>query len=159
MWPSIGRAPEHDVVEVKAVLPNVAVIVLSSEPRDVEFLGVLHTGAVGYLPADIPAERLVQVLAAVADGEVAIPRQLVGRLVEEVKGRGITIDFTDEQPPVELTDREWEVLCGLRQGQSTRQIADELYISAATVRSHVASIVRKVGARDRDDAIRLLDGR
>ena len=60
---------------------------------------------------------------------------------------------------VEVTDREWEILELLIEGRSTREMADKLYISVGTVRSHVSILLKKLGAVDREDAVQLIKRR
>lgn len=155
--PSSHGVPECDVVELRSTAPAARVIVLTPSLSDIEFLAVIQAGAVGYLLVDAPPDHVAAAVVAALEGELAVPRQLVGRLAAEfASGLGhVTIDLTDDRT-IELSDREWEVVCLLRQGRSTREVADRLYVSAATVRSHIASIVHKLGASDRTEALRIL---
>lgn len=158
--PRPRSTPEQDVVEVRRRAPHLSVIVLADPLRELEFLSVLSAGAVGYLPATLPAAKLAAAVAATFHGEAAVPRHLVARLVAEF-GRGgghITLPATTEAGRVRLSDREWQVVCHLRQRLSTREIADEMFISQATVRTHIASLVRKLGASGRDEALMMLEG-
>jgi DNA-binding NarL/FixJ family response regulator len=91
-------------------------------------------------------------------GEAAIPRRLTARLVEEVRtqGRRRRIALAPGLRP-ELTSREWEVIELVRRGLSTDEAATRLYVSPVTVRRHISSVVRKLGVRDRDAALQLID--
>ena len=92
-------------------------------------------------------------------GEAALPRRLVAVLIEEFRERKRRrrIPLVGRRS-VELTDREWEVLESMRLGWTTEQIADHFFISPVTVRTHIASILRKLQVSDREAAIALLDG-
>ena len=106
----------------------------------------------------MPFDAIGDELAAVLAGRVALPPELVARLVEE---------FRDSSPrrrtvlssshPAQLTSREWQVLDLLRQGCATSEIARRLFVSPATVRSHVAAVLRKLRVADRDAAVRLFE--
>jgi DNA-binding NarL/FixJ family response regulator len=83
---------------------------------------------------------------------------LVGRLIEEFRGREQRRRIPlVKQPEAKLTSREWEVLELMREGFSTADIADRLYISRVTVRSHVAAILHKLRVPDRTSALKLFE--
>ena len=145
--------------EITGRLPKTRVVMLTVSRDDGDLFAALRAGASGYLLKDVDPSSLGDQLRTVMAGEAALPRGLVTRLVLEFRDRSPrrrTIIAGDDQPP--LTSREWEVLELLRQGATTQQIADRLSLSQATVRSHVAAILRKLRVPDRDSAIRLLDG-
>ena len=146
--------------EITAKLPETHVVVFTSSRDDTDFFDALRSGAVGYLFKDIDPDRLGHVLEAVLAGEAALPRRLVPRLLEEFRERGQRrrIPLAD-RAAVELTSREWEVLELMRKGLSTAEIGRRLFISPVTVRTHVASLLRKLDVPDRDAAIRLVSRR
>ena len=90
------------------------------------------------------------------DGGAAIPRRLVARLVSEFRDHGPRRRSVLSEPGYNLTSREWEVLSLLREGLSTAQIASKLFVSSATVRSHIAAVLKKLHLPDRE-ALRKLD--
>ena len=141
------RCVGHLAVAVNAVGPGAPVVVVDDE----------HPAWLRQV-ADLLDERpdacvLASVMALI-DGGVAIPRGLVPTLVAEVRhGRGHSIPTRVGR--IELTDREWQILQLLAQRRTTREIADSLFVSAGTVRSHVSSLLKKVGAVDREDLLRL----
>ena len=142
--------------EITARLPRTRVIMLTVSREGDDLFKALRAGASGYLLKDIDADRLTHALCEVLAGDAAIPGSLVARLVEEFRERGprrraLLLDGSD-QP---LTSREWQVLDLMRQGLTTADIAGRLVISDATVRSHVAGILRKLRVPDRKSAIRL----
>jgi DNA-binding NarL/FixJ family response regulator len=144
--------------EITARLPGTRAVMLTVSRSDEDLFAALRAGASGYLLKDIAFETIGDELADVLDGKVALPPELVARLVEE---------FRDSAPRrrallgqsggAQLTSREWQVLDFLRQGLSTGEIARRLFVSPATVRSHVAAVLRKLRVPDRDAAIRLFE--
>ena len=86
---------------------------------------------------------------------MAIPRAFMSPLVDEVRrGRGRAVRTA--AGVVLVTDREWEILQMLIQGRSTREMSDALFVSVGTVRSHVSTLLKKIGAVDRDDAVAMV---
>jgi DNA-binding NarL/FixJ family response regulator len=144
--------------EITARLPATRAVMLTVSRSDEDLFAALRAGASGYLLKDMPFESIADELAGVLEGRVAMPPELVGRLVEE---------FRDSAPRrrallgqgagAQLTSREWQVLDFLRQGLATNEIARRLFVSPATVRSHVAAVLRKLRVPDRDAAIALFE--
>jgi DNA-binding NarL/FixJ family response regulator len=97
----------------------------------------------------------------VLDGEAALPRTLVARVLEEFRTGGASWSRVPVpgRRPGRLTNREWEVLEGLGDGMTTAEISERLFISPVTVRSHVSSILHKLRVPDRAGAVRALRGR
>ena len=141
--------------EITARLPETKVVMLTVSRDDDDLVAALRAGASGYLLKDTDPQRLVPALADVLAGEAAIPRALVARLVGEFRDRGPRRRAVLASEP--LTSREWEVLELIRRGLSTAQIADKLVLSQATVRSHVAAILRKLRVRDRASLVSLFE--
>jgi DNA-binding NarL/FixJ family response regulator len=139
--------------QISAALPDTAIVMLSVSSTDEDLFDALRAGASGYLLKDIDPARLPKALGGVLDGEAAIPRRLAARIVEEFRRKA---HHRSPLRGVELTSREWEVLELLQQGLKTGEIAARLFISRGTVRTHIAAIVKKLHAPDRDGAIRLL---
>jgi DNA-binding NarL/FixJ family response regulator len=143
--------------QITAKLPETAVVLFADSRDDADLFDAFRAGASGYLPKTTDVDRLPFALLGVLDGETALPRSLVTRLVEQLRERR-----QRRHVPVagawgtELTGREWEVLELMREGLTTAAIADRLFISPGTVRTHVAAVLRKLRVRDRDAAIRLL---
>jgi len=141
--------------EITTRLPGTKVVMITVSLDDDDLLNALRAGAVGYLLKDIDADRLPYALNDALQGGAPIPRRLVARLVSEFRDHGPRRRPVTE-PGYDLTSREWEVLNLLREGKSTAQIAAKLFVSTATVRSHVAAVLRKLHLPDRE-ALRNLD--
>ncbi len=132
---------------------STTIVMLTVSRDDADLFDAVRAGASGYLLKDIDPDRLPHALRGVLDGEAALPRALVLRLMAEFRGR-------DERRvgrgrAARLTSREWEVLDLLARGLSTGEIAEQLFVSAVTVRTHVSAILRKLHVPDRASAIRV----
>ena len=145
---------------IQARLPGTPIVVLAKEPTDPDLFDALRAGAAGYLEWDTNPERLPAIVRGVLRGEVAISRRLAATLVEEFRSRGRRQRLeVAGRAPVELTDREWEVVQLLRRGVETADIAARLFVSTGTVRTHVSAILRKLDVPDRESLLRLLGRR
>jgi len=146
--------------EVTSSLPDTPVVMLATSGDRGHFLDSLRAGAAGYLIKEFDPERLPVVLKRVLVGEAAIPRSLVSHLVAEVRGQAARREIISiGHRQARLTAREWEVLDLLQQGLSTAQISERLFISRATVRSHVATTLHKLGVKNRESAIGMMKNR
>jgi DNA-binding NarL/FixJ family response regulator len=156
---AIRGNPLAAVADLCKLDPEISVVVLGP-PDDVESLAALSAGAVGYLPPDLPMPTLARTLCAVHRGEAAVPRRLVRRFLEAYQHRHhLRLDFPRSADPIDLTEREWEVLQLVWQGRTTREIADRLFLSTSTVRTHVAAVAHKLGMQTREDLCALVDHR
>jgi DNA-binding NarL/FixJ family response regulator len=144
--PGGGLAAVREIVRAH---PQAAVVVLADRYSDADLLEAVRAGAMGYLDKDIRSDRLPGVIRAALAGEAVIPRRLVGRLMTEVRTRPATPNHGDDGSQILLTRREVEVLELMREGLTTSRIAERLFVSPVTVRSHVMSMVRKLHVSDR----------
>ncbi|HEU5477027.1 MAG TPA: response regulator transcription factor [Gaiellaceae bacterium] len=141
--------------EIAARLPTTKIVMLTVSGDDATLFAALRAGAVGFLVKDIDLRILPRALADAAEGRAAIPRSLVARMVKQFHGtdpRFRTTAVSGELGP-RLTSREWDVLVGLADGLSTREIGRRLQLKQSGVRAHISAIVRKLGVEDRDAAI------
>jgi DNA-binding NarL/FixJ family response regulator len=144
--------------EIVQALPATVVVMLTVSRDDDDLFAALRAGASGYLLKDTDPSRLPFALRGVLDGEAALPRGLVARLIEEFRTRGKRRRLPlMRQRGVELTEREWEVLEFLHDGLSTADIAERMTISPVTVRRHVSEILKKLRVTTREEAIQLMD--
>ena len=138
--------------------PATDTVVLAAEADEQGVVDALHAGASGYLPLEANPEGLVRALRAVRRGEPAVPRSLLGPLVDlfrvRERRRRVSVRGGIE---VELTRRQSEVLELLRDGLGTAAIAARLGLSPVTVRRHLSLVLEKLGVSDRDEARHLLD--
>jgi two-component system, NarL family, nitrate/nitrite response regulator NarL len=151
-----GRAIRA-AAEITSKVPRAAVVVMTRRIDEEEFIAAVRAGAIGYLPEGVDPARLPYVISSVMRGEAAVPRALVPRLIDELRGReGRRHLDLYQRKRVELTGREWEVVDLLRKGLSTRAIAELLGISAVTVRRHISAVHAKLGVQSRAELLRLL---
>ena len=144
------------VTDLVQLRPAVRPVVLSDIDNPDEFLAAVMAGVGGFCRTDASVNAIVRTVQSVYESGVAIPRDMVGPLVDHVRhGRGHRM--TTSAGPINVTDREWEIMQLMLQRRSTREIADALYVSVGTVRSHVSALVHKVGAVDREDLIEMVE--
>jgi DNA-binding NarL/FixJ family response regulator len=141
--------------EITARLPTTKVVMLTVSVDDGDLFRALRAGAVSYLVKDIDLEELPRALVDVAEGKAAIPPALVARMVMQFHSndpRFRTTEVGTEMGP-RLTSREWDVLAGLAEGLSTRDIARRLQLKPSGVRAHISALVHKLGVKDRQEAV------
>jgi DNA-binding NarL/FixJ family response regulator len=141
--------------EIAARVPTTKIVMYTVADDDANLFSALRAGAVGYLVKDFDLRNLPHELRDVADGKAAIPRTLVARMVKQFHAndpRFRTTEVGAELGP-RLTSREWDVLAGLADGQSTREIARRLQLKPSGVRAHISSLVQKLGVADRKEAV------
>jgi len=144
---------------ITATVPGASVVMLTVSRQDNDLFDALRAGASGYILKDFDDAHLCHELQRVLDGEACLPGSLVARLIEEFRdreGRRVAIP-SDET--ARLTGREWDVLELMRVRLDTAGIAQRLFVSESTVRSHISSVLRKLRVPDREAAVRLIDRR
>ncbi|ROR93742.1 LuxR family two component transcriptional regulator [Salana multivorans] len=130
--------------------PGTRVLILTTFDLDAYVYDALLAGASGFLLKDVRAARLVEAVHLVAEGSMLLGPSATRRLVADVAQRGSRV----ANPGIaELSDREREVLEALARGLSNVEIAAELVVSENTVKTHVSQILRKLGCRDRVQAV------
>lgn len=143
--------------EITNRFPGATIVVMTERIDEDEFLHAIQAGATGYVSQQIDPGRLPHLIRDLMRGEAAVPRALVTRLLDEFRGRERRRLALRERRGVELTEREWQVVEALRQGMTTRQIADRLGIREVTVRRHISGVFHKVGVPTRAELLALLD--
>lgn len=144
--------PEMDGIEaigrITAEDPSARILVLTSFAADDKVFPAIKAGAMGYLLKESGAEELVAAIRRVHRGETSLHPAIARKLLDEVSRPA------QQQPPTEepLTERELDVLRLVARGQSNREIAAELVISEATVRTHVSNILGKLHLASRTQA-------
>src|SRR5437764_318765 len=142
--------------QLRAAAPAAEVVVLTASGTEENLLGAIRGGAAGYLLKSEPPERIVEFLRGVAGGEAALSGSIARRLLETVRETGGRETGVPDSIAAELTAREVEILLLLDDRLETDEIAKRLFISDHTVRSHVKSILRKLGVPSRRDAVEKL---
>jgi DNA-binding NarL/FixJ family response regulator len=164
LLPSLAAEPA-DVVLVDVGLPameavirqlvdrGVTVIGIGVEADDERPLAALIAGAVGYLTKDLPPRDWAEGIKAALRGEAPLSRLMTARLVQAYRERSASSVLTRLLPSdTRLTAREWEILTRVSEGKTNRAVAEELFISVETVRTHVSSILAKLEAPNRSAA-------
>jgi two-component system NarL family response regulator len=140
---------------IRDAAPECEVVVLTASGTEENLLSAIRGGAAGYLLKSEPPERIAQFLRGVADGQAALSGEVARRLLDQVRegsGRGVPDRIASS-----LSAREVEVLLLLDEHLRTDEIAGRLYISEHTVRSHVKSLMRKLGVSSRREALEALN--
>ena len=138
-------------------VPGTAVVMLTVSRNDDDLFAALRAGAAGYLLKDTDPDRLPLALDGVLNGEAALPRTLVSRLMDEFRQRDRRRGVLNADGRSSLTSREMEILGLLREGLSTKEIGTRLFITPVTVRTHISSVLKKLKVPDRAAAIKLLE--
>jgi DNA-binding NarL/FixJ family response regulator len=147
------RMPGLDGIEATRSLagPDVedplAVVVITTFDLDEYVYAALRAGARGFLLKDAGPVLLAQAVHAAANGEALIAPSITARLLETFAGTGPAGPLA--QPIEALTAREEQILTAVAQGRTNSEIAAELYITLSTVKTHIASLMAKLGARNR----------
>jgi len=132
--------------------PDIKVIVLTTFDDDEDVFEGLRAGAVGYLLKDVSSQKLFEAIRATARGEYFLLPSITAKIVSELKRVGQT------SPPLQdlvepLSNRELEILRLVSDGLSNKEIAEKLVIAEGTVKNHLSSILAKLSARDRMQAV------
>jgi DNA-binding NarL/FixJ family response regulator len=141
---------------LREAAPESEVVVLTASGTEENLLAAIRAGAAGYLLKTEPPERIASFLDGVVNGEAALSGSIARRLLEQVRvGKGRDSGVPDVIAAA-LSARELEVLLLLDEHLGTDEIAKRLYISEHTVRSHVKSLLRKLGVSSRREALESL---
>lgn len=147
------RMPRLDGVaatrRIRAEHPGTHVVVLTTYADDESVFSALRAGARGYLTKDADPETIATAISTVMDGQAQFDPSVQRRLAESVSGAG----RSSRSLPDGLTPREAEVLRLIAAGSSNAEIAGRLFISEATVKTHINNLFAKAGLRDRAQAV------
>jgi DNA-binding NarL/FixJ family response regulator len=151
------RMPDMDGLEATSRILaeadwNVRVLILTTFDPDEYVYKALRAGASGFVLKDIPPDQLAVAVRTVADGGALLAPSITRRLIGQFAER-LTVDAAVSHLLERLTDREREVVVAIARGSSNAEIAEELFIGPATVKSHVSSILTKLGLRDRTQVV------
>ncbi|MGV8858903.1 response regulator [Rhodoglobus sp.] len=139
--PGVGGA--EATAQIVAARPEVRVVILTTYESDENILTAIEAGASGYLLKAAPQDEIVAGLRSVARGEVALAPSIAALLVKRMR----------EPAPVSLSDRETQVLALVAEGNSNRAIAIALFVSEATVKTHLIHVFEKLEVKDRTRAV------
>lgn len=137
-----GIDGDEATARILAARPNTRVLILTTYESDDSILTAIEAGASGYLLKAAPQEEILAGLRSVASGEVALAPRIAALLVQRVKS-----------PTPALSPRETQVLALVAEGQSNPSIAAALFVSEATVKTHLLHVFEKLGVSDRTRAV------
>ncbi len=141
---------------LREAAPDCEVVVLTASGVEENLLAAIRAGAAGYLLKSEPPARIVEFLRGVANGEAALSGAVARRLLDQVRETGGRATGVPDEIAAALSARELEVLLLLDEHLGTDEIAKRLFISEHTVRSHVKSLLRKLGVSSRREALEAL---
>ena len=147
------RMPDMDGIEATRRMPQQKVLILTTFGLDEYIIEALRAGASGFLLKDAPVDDLLGAVRAVAAGDAQLSPAVTKRLLDQVARRLPAAVDRDDALLEELTARELEVLRLLAVGMSNAEISEALVVSEATVKTHVSSVLGKLGLRDRVQAV------
>lgn len=139
-----GRDGIATTAALRALNPAPAVLILTTFDRDAEILGAIEAGAAGYLLKEVDPEVIVDGIRRAAAGDVVLSPDLASRVLKGMRS-----------PLPKLTDREAEVLRLLATGATNKEIARTLFVTEATVKTHLAHIFTKLDVDSRSRAIHI----
>jgi DNA-binding NarL/FixJ family response regulator len=141
---------------LREAAPSCEVVVLTASGEEKNLLAAIRAGAAGYLLKSEPPARIVEFLRGAANGEAALSGTVARRLLEQVRENGGRSTGIPDEIAAALSARELEVLLLLDEHHGTDEIAQRLFHSEHTVRSHVKSLLRKLGVSTRREALEAL---
>jgi DNA-binding NarL/FixJ family response regulator len=147
------RMPGMDGIEATRRMQRQKILILTTFGMDDYIIEALRAGASGFLLKDAPVDDLVRAVRTVAAGDAQLSPAVTKRLLNQVARRLPTAVQRDTRSLERLTEREREVLRLLAVGMSNAEIAAALFVSEPTVKTHVSSVLQKLGLRDRVQAV------
>jgi DNA-binding NarL/FixJ family response regulator len=151
------RMPIMDGVSATGLItskyPGVRVIILTTFDDDESVFDGLRAGAVGFLLKDVSSEKLFEAIRAAARGEYFLQPSITARVVTEFARLRRPVINQGDMPIEALSHRELEILRHVATGASNKEISEHLFIAEGTVKNHLTSILAKLGAKDRAQAV------
>lgn len=129
------------------------VVILTTFDRDDYLFDALEAGASGFMLKNAQPEQLMEAVRAVGHGHGLLAPEVTRRVIERMTNGGSDLDRPPPPELATLTEREREVLVGLAKGRSNAEIARDLFLGEATIKTHVSNCLAKIGVRDRVHAV------
>lgn len=142
---------------LRRAVGSAPIVIIAPDVVAHDLIAATRAGADGYLTRNGTVATLGDALCRVLDGEPAISADALGELLAHIRRPNQRRLEIPGRGAIEFTEREWEILHLLQAGATTGQIAEQLFIAEVTVRTHIASIMHRLGVPDRASVIRLLD--
>jgi NarL family two-component system response regulator LiaR len=134
--------------QIKKDNPSSRILILTSFGEDHQVYAAIKAGATGYLMKDTSSDELISAIRSTYAGKPVMQPDIAQKLVREIQSQENSRSLEDT-----LTEREIEILQHLAQGKSNQQIADDLFLSERTVRTHITNILGKLGLTNRTQAV------
>lgn len=152
-----GMTGPAEVDRLRRQFQGLHVAIISGVANPAEVRSFLTAGACGFIPKTLPLTELVSAVTILVEGDTFLPKDLLASPTVQAALPDLLPDTAAKLPGLaaDLTPRETEMLDQLAQGWSNKQIGRNLDISEATVKSHLMNLFRKLGARNRTDAVRI----
>ncbi|MDX3524309.1 response regulator transcription factor [Streptomyces scabiei] len=147
------RMPGMDGIEATRLITadraTTRILILTTFDEDDYVYGALRAGASGFMVKDMALDDILAAVRVVAAGDALIAPGVTRRLIADFVGRPAVVPERSPRPVEGITEREREVLTLVGRGRSNTEIAEDLFITVATAKSHVSRLLTKLGARDR----------
>jgi len=134
---------------IKALYPDVRVVMLTSSKEDYLIHGALQAGAIGYMLKNISVTEMADTIRSAYEGKPVLAPEVTQSLIN------MTLQPRPTTPQYNLTERERTILTLMVEGLNNQDIADRVFVSRATVKVHVSTILSKLGVQNRIEAVRL----
>jgi len=138
---------------IKTEMPQVKIVMLTVSTSDEYLFEAIKSGAIGYLLKSQSADRFLELITVVEQGGAALPPDMAVRVLEEFARQAQHVEQPVEEPPVDLTGRQLEILTLVAQGQTYAQIGDLLHLSEPTIRYHMSHILELLHLENRAQVI------
>src|SRR5262245_45394787 len=155
------RMPGDGIAAARRIateLPDTRILMLTVSAESDDVLDALQAGAQGYILKGATSDEIVDAVRAVLEGSAVIAPSVAPAVLQELRRARERHVRNPSGASIQLTAREWKILELLEQGESTKAIAETLYVAPVTVRSHIAALTKKLEVRDRKGAVALLRG-
>ena len=142
---------------IRELSSDIIILILTAQDNDEKLIEAIRAGANGYMVKSTSSDGLLRALRGALAGEAPLPRHLMAGLLKEFnKPINVLSTRTEHHiPSTTLTFREIQVLELIASGASNQQISDQLGVSLYTIKSHVRNLISKMGAKNRNDAVRI----
>ncbi|GGD55425.1 response regulator transcription factor [Paenibacillus nasutitermitis] len=147
-----GKDGLTSAAELKAELPDIAILILTMHDDDEYLFRAIHAGAAGYVLKSAPHEELLGAIRAVSKGDAYLYPTATKRLMKEYMERMKRGESSDQFDS--LSEREREVLTFTAKGYANKEIAEQLFISVKTVETHKSNVMEKLGFKSRPELVK-----
>ena len=138
---------------IKAEMPQTKIVMLTVSASDEHLFEAIKSGASGYLLKSQSADQFLELVAQVGTGGAALPPELAARLLEEFARQSKQVEVPAQEPPLDLSARQIEILTLVAQGMTYLQVGQTLHLSEPTIRYHMTQILERLHLKNRAQVI------